>query len=191
MTATTPTPTRPGEALPGVPPGTWQIDPAHSVIGFAVRHLMSRVRGSFADFRGHIALAEDHLRSTAEVEIALDSVHTGNESRDNHLRTADFFDVERHPTMTFAGTRVRTSGEAWVLDGDLTVRGTTHPVSIEVEYLGYDPTGAMGEPRIGFEGHTSISRSDFGITFGLTDGGKVVVGDRVDIHLEIEATLAA
>ena len=180
--------TRPG-VLADVPPGAWQIDSAHSVVGFAVRHLMSRVRGTFDGFSGHITIADDPLRSAARVEIALASVHTGNEIRDQHLRTDDFFGVERHPAMTFVSTGLRAADDSWTLDGELTVRDTTRPVRIDVDFLGFDPSGMQGEPRIGFEGRTSINRSDFGIGFGLADGGKIVVGDRVDILLEVEAVL--
>lgn len=177
------------QALPGVPSGTWQIDPAHSVVGFSVRHLMSKVRGTFSEVDGHITIADDQLRSRAQVEIAVASVSTGNELRDSHLRTADFFDVEEHPTMTFATTGVHEADGSWVLDGELTIRGTTREVHIDLEYLGYDPTGAQGESRIGFEGRTSINRSDFGVSFGLGTAGKVVVSDRVDIVLDVEAVL--
>lgn len=177
------------ETLPGVPVGTWQIDPAHSVIGFAVRHLMSKVRGRFNDLDGHVTIAEDVHGSTAQVEIAMASVDTGNTMRDGHLRSADFFDVDVHPTMTFVSNGLRELNGSWALDGTLTICGTTRPVQIDVEYLGFDPTGSQGESRIGFEGHTSIDRSDFGISFGLVDSGKVVVGDRVDITLDVEAVL--
>lgn len=177
------------QALPGVPSGVWQIDPAHSIVGFSVRHLMSKVRGTFTEYGGQITVADDQLRSSAEVEVALASVYTGNEMRDGHLRTSDFFDVEQHPTMRFVSLGLREANGTWVLDGELTIRGTTRDVEIGVEFLGYDPTGQQGEPRIGFEGRTSIHRSDFGITFGL-DGGKIVVGDKIDILLNIEATLA-
>jgi len=178
------------ETLPGVPAGTWHIDPAHSVVGFAVRHLMSKVRGTFNEFDGHITIAADMRESTAQVDIAMASVYTGNELRDNHLRTADFFDVEVHPAMSFVSTGLREVDGSWVLDGELSIHGTTRSVHIDVEYLGYDPSGAQGEPRIGFEGRVSVNRSDFGISFGLVDSGKVVVGDRVDIVLDVEAVLA-
>lgn len=181
--------TQTGQALPGVPPGTWQIDPAHSVVGFAVRHLMSKVRGTFHEFSGHIAVADDRARSTTQVEIDLASVSTGNEACDGHLRSGDFFDVERHPRMTFASTGLRDLDGAWVLDGELTILDTTRAVRIDLDFLGFDPTGVQGEPRIGFEGRTSINRSDFGISFGLVDGGKVVVGDKIEIVLEVEAVL--
>jgi polyisoprenoid-binding protein YceI len=178
------------EVLPTVPSGTWQIDPAHSVVGFAVRHLMSRVRGTFTEFTGEVVVADERLESSVHVEIALASVDTGNAMRDGHLRTADFFDVEQQPTMAFVSTGLRAAGDAWVLDGELTICGTTRTVRIDLSYLGYDPDGMQGEPRIGFEGRTSINRSDYGVSFGLVDGGKIVVADKVDILLEIEAVYA-
>lgn len=189
MSAATRTP-RTDVALAGVPSGTWEIDPAHSTVGFAVRHLMSKVRGTFDRFTGRIEVADDRARSTTRVEIDAASVSTGNEMRDGHLRTPDFFDVEQHPTITFASTGLEEVDGAWVLDGELIICGTTRPVRIDLEYLGFDPTGAQGEPRIGFEGRTSIDRSDFGVNFGLVDGAKIVVGNRIDIVLDVEAVLA-
>jgi polyisoprenoid-binding protein YceI len=183
--------TRDHATLPAVPSGTWAIDPAHSMVGFAVRHLMSKVRGRFDQFDGQITIAEDQRESCVHVEIALTSVDTGNEMRDNHLRSADFFDAEQHPTMTFSSTGLREMDGSWVLNGELTICGTTRNVKIVLEFLGLDPTGMQGEPRIGFEGRTSINRSDFGIAFGLAAGSKIVVSDRVDVLLEIEATLTA
>ncbi len=179
------------DAVSEVPTGTWQIDPAHSVVGFAVRHLMGRVRGTFTDVDGCITVAEDRRQSSVRVEIAPASVHTGNEMRDNHLRTKDFFDVDEYPTMTFVSTGLREAGDGWRLDGELTLHGTTRAVRIDLDFLGYDPDGMQGEPRIGFEGRTSVNRSDYGVSFGLVDSGKIVVADKVDILLEIEAVYAA
>lgn len=177
-------------ALPGFVPGTWTIDPAHSTVGFAVRHLMSKVRGSFSEFSGEIVTGEDPSASSVTAVINLSSVHTGTEMRDNHLRSADFFNVEHTPTMTFTSTGVRQRDGQWVLEGDLTIRDVTRPVSIELDYLGADPTGLQGESRLGFEGRTSISRKEFGVSFGLAvDASKVVIADQVDITLEIEAAL--
>ncbi|MFI7677437.1 YceI family protein [Actinophytocola sp. NPDC049390] len=178
-------------ALPGVVAGTWVIDPAHSNVGFSVRHLMSRVRGRFTEFAGEITVGETPELSRASVTIELASVTTGNDMRDNHLRTKDFFDVEQTPKMTFTSTGIRSVDGAWVLSGDLTIRDVTKGVDIALEFLGVDPTGLQGEQRIGFDGRTSITRSDFGVSFGVaTEGSKVVIGDKVDIHLEIEAALS-
>jgi polyisoprenoid-binding protein YceI len=177
--------------LPGVAAGTWVIDPAHSWVGFSVRHLMSRVRGRFTEFSGEIVIGETPETSSANVTIELSSVDTGNGMRDNHLRTKDFFDIEQTPKMVFSSTDVRAVGDKWVLTGDLSVRDITKAVEIEFEFLGVDPTGLQGEKRVGFDGRTSITRGDFGVSFGLAaEGAKVVIGDRVDIHLEIEAALS-
>jgi polyisoprenoid-binding protein YceI len=172
--------------------GTWTIDPAHSTVAFAVRHLMSRVRGTFSEVSGHIVTDQIPSRSAAAATIAVSSVRTGNDMRDNHLRSADFFDAGRHPEMTFTSTGLRPAGGGWMLTGDLTIRGVTRPAEFEVDFLGSDPTGMQGEPRIGFSARTQISRRDFGISFGLAaEGAKVVVGDTVDIALDIEALTSA
>jgi len=179
----------------GLATGTWTIDPAHTSVTFSVRHLMSRVRGSFSDVNGWIVT--DHSLSQCQVTatVALASVNTGNPMRDDHLRSAEFFDTAHTPEMTFRSTALRPPGAAdagWVLTGDLTIRRTTRPVDYEVEFLGTDPDGLQGEPRIGFSARAAISRRDFGITFGLAaDGTKIVVGDRVDIYLDVEAFLRA
>jgi len=127
--------------------GTWTIDPAHTVVAFAARHLMSRVRGTFSQVNGKIVTSQDPALCSATAAVALSSVSTGNEMRDNHLRSADFFDTEHWPTMTFASTGLRQENGAWVLTGDLTIRAVTRPVEFEVEFLGVDPTGLQrGEP---------------------------------------------
>jgi len=193
MSTATEAATTPGAGAPeGWVAGTWTIDPAHTTVGFAVRHLMSRVRGTFGEVSGQIVTAPEPSACTAAAEIALSSVSTGNEMRDNHLRSADFFDVERHPVMSFASTALRPADGSWVLSGDLTIRDVTRPVELEAEFLGTDPTGLQGETRIGFSARGTISRRDFGITVGLAaDGTKIIVGDKVDLTLDIEAFLGA
>jgi len=164
------------------------IDPAHSTVSFVVRHLMSRVRGTFSDVSGQIVTTAEVSGSAATAAITVSSVSTGNQMRDDHLRSADFFDAERYPVMSFASSALRTADGCWVLSGELTIRDVTRPVDLEVEFLGSDPTGLQGEPRIGFSASGAISRRDFGITFGLTaDGTKIVVADKVDIVLDVEA----
>jgi polyisoprenoid-binding protein YceI len=176
--------------LPGLVPGTWTIDPAHSTVGFAVRHLMSKVRGRFTEFGGQIVTTPDLTQCSVTATIDLSSVSTGNEMRDNHLRSADFFNVEQSPTMTFTSDGLCLHEGRWIVGGDLTIRGVTKHLEIELEYLGSDPTGLQGEARIGFEGTTSIRRQDFGVSFGLAvDASKVIIGDKVDIVLEVEAFL--
>ena len=179
-------------ALEGWLAGTWAIDPAHSSVSFAVRHLMSRVRGTFSDVSGQIVTDPDPSRSTVTAVIATASVSTGHEMRDGHLRSADFFDAELYPEMTFTSTALRQAAGTSILSGNLTIRDVTRPVDLQVEFLGIDPTGLQGEPRIGFSACGLISRRDFGITFGLaTEGAKVFVADQVGITLDIEAFGAA
>jgi polyisoprenoid-binding protein YceI len=169
--------------------GTWVIDPAHSTLGFTVRHLMvSKIRGRFADFSGKLVINEDGT-AQADAEIRVDSVTTDNEQRDAHLRTADFFHGEEFPVATFKSTGFRVNGEDFVVDGDFTVRGVTKPVSIDVEFLGVNPGMGQG-PVAGFEAKTVINRRDFGITIDmpLPDGGAVI-GDKITLNLEIEVSL--
>lgn len=176
--------------LPGLVPGTWTIDPAHSSVAFSVRHLMSKVRGRFTEFSGSIVTAPDLTESSVTATVNLSSVSTGNEMRDNHLRSGDFFNVEQTPTMTFASEGLCLHEGRWILAGNLTIRDVTRHVEIELDYLGVDPTGLQGETRIGVEGRTSIRRQDFDVSFGLAvDASKVIIGDKVDIVLEIEAVL--
>jgi polyisoprenoid-binding protein YceI len=180
---------RPDQSVPaGWVAGKWTIDPAHTTARFAVRHLMSKVHGTFGQVSGQIMTDQDPSRSAATATIDVASVSTGNQMRDDHLRSSDFFDAERHPVMTFASTELRQADSCWVMSGELTIRDVTRRVELEVEFLGTDPTGLQGEPRIGFSARTAISRSDFGITFGLAaDGTKIVIGDKVDIVLDAEA----
>jgi polyisoprenoid-binding protein YceI len=153
---------------------------------------MSRVRGTFSEVSGQIVTSPDPSGSTVAALIAVSSVSTGNQMRDDHLRSADFFDAERYPSMTFASRALRPGAGPWVLSGELTIRDVTRPVDLEVEFLGADPTGLQGEPRIGFSARGTISRRDFGITFGLAaDGTKIVVADKVDITLDVQAFLGA
>lgn len=175
--------------LPGWRAGTWTVDPMHSHVGFSVRHLMSKVRGRFTEFTGQILTADDPVRSEVTATVALSSVDTGSELRDNHLRSGDYFDVEQNPTMSFTSTTVSHESGRWLLSGDLTIRGITKAVEFEVDYLGVDPTGVRGETRIGFSATTSLSRLEFGVSFGLATDGKIMVGDRVDVTLDIEAVL--
>lgn len=171
--------------------GTWVIDPAHSTLGFTVRHLMvSKVRGRFADFSGKLVINEDGTAS-AEAEIQVDSVTTDNEQRDAHLRTADFFHAADFPVATFKSTGFRVNGEDFVVDGEFTIRGTTRPVSLDVEFHGVNAGMGQG-PVAGFEAKTVINRRDFGISIDmpLPDGGAVI-GDKITLTLEIEVGLQA
>lgn len=172
---------------------TWNIDTTHSTVGFSVRHMMvSKVRGHFADFRGHIGLEGDSLiPSSAELTVEMKSIDTAVTDRDNHLRSADFFDVERFPTMVFKAKRVeKVSGDDFRLVGDLTIRDVTKEVSLEAEAGGRqkDP---WGNERVGYSAKTKIERKEFGLVWNQAlETGGVVVGDKVEIVLEVEAVLA-
>jgi polyisoprenoid-binding protein YceI len=167
--------------------GTWAIDPVHSSIGFSVRHLVvSKVRGSFESFSGAVVVAEAGTPSVS-AEIAVDSVHTGNEQRDAHVKGADFFDVETHPTATFVSTGVRADGDDYVLDGDFTLKGVTKPIELKLAFNGTNPGMGHGEVA-GFEASVVLNRKDFGIDIDMPlETGGAVVGDKVTITLEIEA----
>jgi polyisoprenoid-binding protein YceI len=167
--------------------GTWAIDPVHSAVTFAVRHLMvSKVRGAFDTFSGAITIAEDGAPAV-RAEISVDSVNTRNEQRDAHLRSADFFDVENHPVATFVSTGVRQSGEHYVVDGDFTLKGITKTVSLDLVFNGVNPGMGHGEVA-GFEASAVLNRKDFGIDIDMPlETGGAVVGDKVTITLEIEA----
>jgi polyisoprenoid-binding protein YceI len=171
----------------GLSAGTWTIDPVHSSIGFSVRHLMvSKVRGTFAKFGGAVTVADDGTPSVT-AEIAVDSVSTNNEQRDAHIKSADFFDVDKDPTATFTSTRVRDNGDRYVLDGDLTLKGVTRPVSLDVEFYGVNPGMGHGEVA-GFEASVVLNRKDFGIDIDMPlETGGAVVGDKVTVTIEIEA----
>ncbi|RVW01358.1 YceI family protein [Rhodococcus xishaensis] len=176
-------------ALPALTSGTWAIDPAHSTVGFTVRHLVvSKVRGTFKDFSGAITVAEDGTPSVrAEIQVA--SIDTNQEQRDGHIKSADFFDVEQFPTATFVSTGVRAAGPNYVVEGEFTLRGVTKPVELALEFLGVNPGMGHG-PVAGFEASTTINRKDFGISIDMPlEGGGAVVGDKIAINLEIEAGL--
>jgi polyisoprenoid-binding protein YceI len=176
--------------IPGYVAGTWTIDPVHSEVSFVVRHMMvSKVRGRFDKFEGTFTTAGDPLQSAVEATIDLASVNTGEPNRDNHIRSADFFEVESHPTMTFRSTGVRRDGDGFLLDGDLTIRGITRPVTLELEINGFGPD-AYGGTRAGFSATTEINRTDWGVSYnGPIPGGGVAVSEKVTINLEIEGVL--
>jgi len=167
--------------------GTWAIDPTHSAIGFSVRHLVvSKVRGAFENFSGAVVVAEDGTPSVT-AEIAVDSVHTGNEQRDAHIKAADFFDVDKYPTATFVSTGVVSSGDGYVLAGDFTLKGVTKPIELKLEFNGVNPGMGHGEVA-GFEASVVLNRKDFGIDIDMPlETGGAVVGDKVTITLDIEA----
>jgi polyisoprenoid-binding protein YceI len=178
--------------IPGYTAGTWTIDPVHSEVGFTVRHMMvSKVRGKFTSFSGEIVTGADPLDSAVTAEIDLSSITTGNEQRDAHIRSADFFEADKYPAMTYRSTGIRQQGGGYVLDGQLTLKGVTRDVPLALELNGFGPD-AYGGTRAGFSATAEISRTDFGVNWNAAiDGGGVVVGDKVTIQLEIEAVLQA
>lgn len=163
--------------------GTWAVDPAHSGVGFTVRHLgMSKVRGRFNDFEGTVEIADDLTTSSVEVAVQLASVDTNNADRDGHLQVADFFDVEPHPQMTFRSTEV--TEEALV--GEITIKGITRPIRFDLEFHGVS-VDHYGMTRAGFSANSQIRRSDFGIDFNAPFGlDGILLSDKVDIELEIQ-----
>src|SRR5487761_278070 len=164
--------------IPGYIAGTWTVDPVHSEVSFVVRHMMvSKVRGRFDTFSGTVTTAEDPLQSSVTASVDLNTVNTGAPDRDNHIRSADFFEVEKHPTMTFQSTAVRRVGDDFMLDGDLTIRGITRPVSFSLELNGFGPD-PFGGTRGGFSASTEINRSDWGVSYnGPIPGGGVAVSE--------------
>ena len=171
-------------------PGTWEIDPSHQSFEFVARHLMAKVRGRFPAASGVATVAEVPEESTLEIEIDASSVDTQDETRDAHMRSNDFFGVEDHPTISFRSTAVRPAeGEShWEVDGDLTIKGTTRPVTVQVEFLGAGPD-PWGNQRIGFSGVVpEVDREDWGLTWNapLEAGGFLL---SKSVRLEIEAEL--
>ena len=175
--------------IPGYVAGTWTIDPVHSEVSFVVRHMMvSKVRGRFDKFEGTIATAADPLQSAVTATVDLSSVNTGNETRDNHIRSEDFFHIEKHPTMTFRSKKIVSAGaDHFKVSGDLTIRGVTKEVTFDVE----GPTPSVKDPwgniRAGVVATAKINRKDFGLVWNaLIEGGGVVVGDEVSVTIEAE-----
>ncbi|MBL1133987.1 MAG: polyisoprenoid-binding protein [Chloroflexi bacterium] len=170
----------------------WNIDPAHTGINFSVRHMMvTTVRGSFQNFNGTIEF--DPANPTAgsvEVTIDANSINTGASDRDNHLRSADFFDVANHPNITFKSTKVEVKGDnTGKIYGDLTIHGVTRPVVLDTEFLG-ENTNPWGAKVIGFNATTKINREDFGLTWNVAlETGGVLVGKEIKIELDVEAAL--
>jgi polyisoprenoid-binding protein YceI len=176
--------------IPGYVTGTWDIDPVHSEVGFVVRHLVvTKVRGRFADFSGTFVTAENPLESSVDLSVNLTSITTNQEQRDGHLRSADFFEVETYPTMTYKATGARQDGDKFVLDGELTLKGVTKVVPLTFELNGIGENPITGGSVAGFSGTASINRKDFNVNFEGVQNGIAIVSDKIDIHVEIEANL--
>jgi len=171
-------------------PGTYDLDVAHTTVEFVARHLMiSKVRGRFADFSGTITVGETPADSSVEVTIQAASIETSQSQRDEHLRSADFFDVEQFPTLTFRSTKVERSGKGrWAVTGDLTVRDVTKPVVLDVEFEGANAT-PWGTQAIGFSASAEVDREEWGLTWNQAlETGGVLVGKKASIELAVEAT---
>ena len=179
----TPGPVEPQPAAPV----TWQIDATHSELSFRIRHLVSRVNGTFRDWKGTVVADPANLAGgSVNVEIQTASIDTRNERRDNHLKSADFFDAANHPAITFRSRRVEVNGQELKVHGDLTIRGVTKPVVLEGRALGV--TGEPGKRRIGFEAETTVNRLDYGVAWNrAAEGGGVVLGDEVQIQMTVAA----
>ena len=169
--------------------GDYTLDVAHTRLGFSARHAMvTTVRGAFKEFEGtaHVDTANP-ANSKVELTIKADSIDTGVADRDAHLRSADFFEIESHPEITFSSTNVERDGDDWTITGDLTITGTTKPITIEFESTGSarDPFGNL---RIGFEGSTTLSRKDWGLTWNAAlETGGFLVSDKIKLEFDISA----
>ncbi len=169
---------------------TFRIDPAHSQVSFAVRHMgFSKVRGRFETFEGTLRMTPDQLDSLeAEAAVDVASLTTGDEKRDTHLRSEDFFETETHPELTFKSTGVKNiSGSTSTLTGELTIRGVTKAVELDAEFLG-EAKDPWGGTRVAFEAETTINRKDFGLNWNqVLETGGVLVGETIEITLEAQA----
>jgi polyisoprenoid-binding protein YceI len=183
---------------PEITAGTWRIDPGHSEITFSVRHMMTTVRGVFTEFGGRIDIADDVFASTVHAEIVIASIDTRNPERDELIRSGQILDAANHPHMTFTAKAIspaRTGRRArhprYTMEGELTIRGVTHPVSLLTEFhgAGVDQWGGL---RAGFTASTQILRSDYGIEFNIPlQGDRLMLGDEIEIGLQIQAVLGS
>lgn len=178
-------------SLSDLTPGVWNVDAAHSSVGFIARHLMvTKVRGRFTAVTGTLTIAEDPLQSSVEATAEIGSISTGDEGRDGHLKSPDFFDAETYPTMHFVSTGIDKDGSDYVLHGDLTIKNVTKPVDFELEFEGVSPD-PWGGTRAGFSAETEVSRKDWGLEWNMAlETGGFVVGDKVKIQLDVQAVKA-
>jgi len=178
-------------AISELTPGTWNADLSHSSVNFSVRHLVvSKVRGQFQKFDATLQIAENPLDSKVQASVDLASIDTGDDGRDNHVRGGDFFDIEQFPTMTFASTGIRPNGSDYYLDGDLTIKGVTKPVTLDLEFNGV-ATDPWGGTRAGFSAETEVNRADFGINYNAAlEAGGVLIGEKLKVTIEVEAVKA-
>jgi polyisoprenoid-binding protein YceI len=178
--------------LNALTPGIWNVDTAHSTIGFVARHLMiAKVRGRFASFSGIITVPEERLATTLTATVDMASISTGDDQRDAHLKSPDFFDVEKYPTMTLVSTSITPGGDDFLLNGDLTIRDVTRPVLFNLEFEGVSPD-PWGGTRAGFTASADVNRKDWGLEWNVSlEAGGWLVSDKAKIELEIEAVKAS
>ena len=174
-----------GSELPAV--GVWTIDPGHADVGFVGRHFgLTKIRGRFVGVTGEVIVADDVADSSLTVTIDMASVSSGDQTRDDHLRSDDFFDVVNHPTATFVSRRIESDGSGGSIVGDLTIKGITRPVELAVEYLGYakDPSG---NDRAVFSASATIDREDWGLTWNMVlEAGGLLVSKQIRLEVEVE-----
>lgn len=172
-------------------PGTWNVDPSHSGLNFSVKHLMvSKVRGRFASFNGSLEVAADLLQSSVNASADVESITTGDQGRDDHLRSADFFDAANFPTIDFKSTKIEADKDDFILHADLTIRGVTKNVKFELEFegVGKDPWGNI---KAAFTAEAEINRKDWGLEWNaVLEAGGVLVGEKVKLQLDIQAVKA-
>jgi polyisoprenoid-binding protein YceI len=167
-------------------PTTWTIDPNHSNVSFTIRHFFSKVTGTFQKFSGTVVYdPANPAASSAKAEIDASSIYTANDKRDAHLKSPDFFDVAKYPTLTFESTKVTKDGDKLKIEGNLTMHGVTKPVTLEGDFMGSGP--AMGGQRAGFEASAKVDRKDFGIIWNKVVDQGTMLGDDVEIRLAVEA----
>ena len=177
-----------GVALP--PAGSYHLDPSHTTVGFVARHMLSKVHGRFTRVDGQLKIGEALEDSEVHVEIDAGSVTTDSEQRDTHLRTSDFFEVEKYPTITFNSTALRPGTDStFELDGDLTIKGISRPVTLQAEFLGFGP-GLQGGTMAAFTAKTTVDREDWDLTWNVAvETGGVLVGKKVELVIDAELIL--
>lgn len=177
--------------LSSLTPGTWNVDPTHSGLNFSVKHLMvSKVRGKFRDFSGAITIAADPLQSSVVASAKVDSIDTGDENRDGHLKSGDFFDITANPTIDFRSTKIEAAGSDYRLLADLTIKGVTRSVEFDLEFEGVN-TDPWGNTKAGFTASAEINRKDWGLEYNaVLETGGVLIGEKVRLELDIQAVKA-
>lgn len=179
------------DQIPGYRAGTWKIDATHSEVGFSIRHLaISKVKGKFEDFDATFVTGENPLDSSVTATAEVASVNTNEKNRDGHLRTGDFFEAEEYPQLTFTSTGVRVVGGDFQVDGALTMRGVTKPVTFDFEFGGFGEDG-YGNYKAGFTAKTVVQREDFGLSWNAPlEKGGFLLGNDVTITIDVQAALA-